>query len=69
VIHKTTVQRTADGYQGICICGWAGREKDRMSDDYAWTNASDDAKQHERSIKPKCTCADFDGFVDCPVHI
>lgn len=23
----------------------------------------------ERQRQAKCTCSDFDGFIDCPVHI
>jgi hypothetical protein len=46
--HKTWVQSTNRGYRPMCSCGWEGCETDRMSNDYAYTNASDDARQHER---------------------
>lgn len=27
------------------------------------------ANDYVKKQAPRCTCADFDGFVDCPVHI
>jgi hypothetical protein len=45
----TTVSSTEIGYRAVCTCGWKGSERDRMSDDYAWTNARDDVKSHQRT--------------------
>lgn len=40
---------TEAGFRAVCTCGWKGTLRDRMSDDYAWTNASNDVKSHERT--------------------
>lgn len=50
VEHDLSIESTVFGYRGACSCGWHGSEKDRMSDDYAYTNASDDAESHRRSV-------------------
>lgn len=49
--HVCTLSSTEIGYRAVCTCGWKGSERDRMSDDYAWSNARDDVKSHERTHK------------------
>jgi hypothetical protein len=46
--HNATTQSAADGPQATCSCGWRGRVHDRMSEDYAWSNAKEDAAAHVR---------------------
>lgn len=47
--HVTSLASNNLGFFAICTCGWKGSVRDRMSDDYAWTNARDDVKSHERT--------------------
>jgi hypothetical protein len=49
----TTLTSTEIGFQAVCTCGWKGSERDRMSDDYAWTNVRDDMISHERTHKKR----------------
>lgn len=44
--HVTSLRSTDIGIQAVCSCGWTGVDRCRMSDDYAWTNASDEANRH-----------------------
>jgi hypothetical protein len=41
-IHKPSALEI----QPVCSCGWKGIVRHLMSDDYAFTNASDDWNQH-----------------------
>jgi hypothetical protein len=58
VAHEVSVENTDIGCRPICVCGWKGGEKDRMSDDYAFTNAMDDGAAHLRSAKNQRECAE-----------
>lgn len=49
--HVTTLASNDMGFYARCSCGWIGSTRDRMSDDYAWSNARDDMKSHERMHK------------------
>lgn len=51
--HVTSLAANDIGFFAICTCGWRGSIRDRMSDDYAWTNARDDVKSHERTHQEK----------------
>lgn len=37
--------------------------------DRAFTIRMEDISRFHDPVKSQCTCADFDGFVDCPAHI
>lgn len=49
--HSVKAASVDGGFQAICTCGWKGSVKDRMSDDYAYTNAREDAEGHWRAIQ------------------
>jgi hypothetical protein len=49
--HSVKVESVTDGYQPVCTCGWRGRVTDRMSDDYAYTNAREAGERHFREIE------------------
>jgi hypothetical protein len=44
--HVTSIKSTELGYQPVCSCGWKGSETDRLSNDFAYTNASEEAGRH-----------------------
>jgi hypothetical protein len=46
--HKTVVESTEMGVQAQCPCGWRGVDRCLRSDDYAWTNAAEEGKKHQR---------------------
>lgn len=49
--HVGKLTNTERGYLPQCSCGWKGSETDRMSNDYAYTNAEDDLRQHLRKTR------------------
>lgn len=49
--HISTVEDSPRGYQPKCSCGWTGYETDRMSNDFAWTNANDQTIAHRRKVR------------------
>lgn len=46
--HRAVVESTDKGVQAQCPCGWRGVDRCLRSDDYALTNAMEEASQHER---------------------
>jgi hypothetical protein len=44
--HVAKVISTAKGVQAVCSCGWKGVDRCRMSDDYAFTNAGEEGRDH-----------------------
>jgi hypothetical protein len=46
--HVGKLTNTERGYLPECLCGWKGYETDRMSNDYASTNAEDQLREHLR---------------------
>lgn len=48
--HRLDVKSTDQGFQATCSCGWKGVDRCRMSDDYAWTNACNEAAKHKRNL-------------------
>jgi len=49
--HSIKAVAVPNGYQAQCTCGWHRSVKDRMSDDYAWTNARDEGMRHFKEIE------------------
>lgn len=49
--HVAGVFDSPRGYQPKCSCGWVGYETDRMSNDFAWTNANDQTVEHRRKVR------------------
>lgn len=47
--YTASLTNTSKGYLPECSCGWKGRETDRMSDDYACSNADDQLVAHKRT--------------------
>lgn len=51
--HSIKVDSVDQGYQAVCTCGWRSGVKDRMSDDYAYTNAREDGQGHWREVQKR----------------
>jgi hypothetical protein len=49
--HFCAIESVERGFQAACSCGWRGPVRDRMSDDYAWSNSDDDRKRHAPPAK------------------
>ena len=46
--HVCSIEDSPRGYQPVCSCGWRGYETDRVSNDYAWSDANDQIRHHRR---------------------